>query len=60
MGCWNGSCFLTNLPIMHGEDVRVFILHNQHPNYGNRYCNPTDCYCPLAFSFKGKYNDMGL
>lgn len=60
MGCWNGSCFLTNLPIMHGEDVRVFIVHNQFQNYRNRYCDPTDAGRPLAFSFKGKYDDYGF
>lgn len=58
MGCWNASCFLTNLPITYGEDVRVFILHKQE-NSELRYCYPTASWRPFAFSFKGKYNDYG-
>lgn len=58
MGCWNASCFLTNLPITYGEQVRVFILHKQK-NSELRYCYPTSSWRPFAFSFKGKYNDYG-
>jgi hypothetical protein len=58
MGCYNGSCFLTGLPIYHGEQVRVFIVQRNN-GMRNRNCYPTDQWIPLTFSFCGEYNDYG-
>ena len=49
MGCWNGTCGLTSLPILDNEEVYVFILENR----GNGRILP--CLLPI----RAKYNDYG-
>ena len=68
MGCWNGTCALTHLPIRHGEKVRAFILIPSHFNFkpaegvdfsGGGITYSTDAYYPLTLGLKGEYNDYG-
>jgi len=49
MGCWNGTCGLTSLPILNNEEVYVFILEDR----GNGIILP--CLLPI----RAKYNDYG-
>lgn len=49
MGCWNGTCGLTSLPILDNEEVYVFILEDR----GNGRILP--CLLPI----RAKYNDYG-
>lgn len=56
MGSWNGTCGLTNLPILYGEDVYVFpIVENQ----GSSFCHSNALYRPTAIPFRAVYNDYG-
>lgn len=61
MGCWNGTCVLTNLPIFHGDEVYTFIL--QQSSYNNGYvghhCYSNTYYNLIPLFFEGKYNDYG-
>lgn len=59
MGCWNHTCALTNLPVMGGDDVYVFILEEHPFNRTHNYCYPTNFWCPLPIYFEGKYDDYG-
>lgn len=57
MGCWNGTCAVSNLHVTAGQEVAVFmLLENKEGKsfcYGNAYYDV----CPLPFY--GEYNDYG-
>lgn len=69
MGCWNGTCAITHLPLISGEKVRAYILVPTHlfssyksetdplANGGHPYS--TALMHPLTYGIKGKYNDYG-
>lgn len=57
MGCWNGTCGLTNLPIFHGDEVYVFPIIETHR--GGSFCYSTALYRPSVLPFRAKYNDYG-
>lgn len=59
MGCWNGTDFLTNLPIFYGDDVRVFILKNKTEVRGAGVCHIDEILRPIGLPIKAKYNDYG-
>lgn len=72
MGCWNGTCGLTHLPIRAGEKVRAYILvparydyphlykeRDQFPFAGAGITYSTDEFHPLSYGLKGEYNDYG-
>lgn len=64
MGCWNGTCGVSNLPITHGTKVRGFILvPNQYGEQkiplGNGPCYSTDLFVPMSIAIRGEYNDYG-
>ena len=61
MGSWNHTCFLTNLPVLSGEEVYVFLLKEGdfYNKYIGHHCYPTNYYEPLPFFFEGNYNDYG-
>lgn len=71
MGCWNGTCALTHLPIMHGEKVRGYILVPANFRYdpdnvgldgvllNGGYCYTTGVFHPLSIAIRGVYNDYG-
>ena len=61
MGCWNGTCGLSNLPILSGEKVVLFVLkHQKHAetNSGG-FCYPWDQWFPISMPIYGEYNDYG-
>ena len=57
MGCWNGTCGLTQLHITSGQDVVVFPLVKV--NGGDSLCYTTPFYQPVQIPFYAKYNDYG-
>lgn len=57
MGCWNGTCGLTQLHIKHGQDVVVFPLVKN--NGSDSLCYTTPFYAPVQIPFYAKYNDYG-
>lgn len=56
MGCWNGTCGLTNLPIMHGDEMYVFPIVD---SYRDSFCYSTALYRPSVLPFRAAYNDYG-
>lgn len=61
MGSWNGTCALTNLPIMSGEKVYVLLLQESkhYDKYVGNHCYPNTYYQPLPLYFQGEYNSYG-
>ena len=68
MGCWNGTCGLTRLPIKAGEPVYgMIITRSQYAmdasdlrgHHTSGLCYITDNYYPIAPLFSGRYNDYG-
>lgn len=59
MGCWNKTCGLSNLPIMAGEPVYVFVLEKHDPKYSTSQCESTWLYKPAMIPFYAEYNDYG-
>lgn len=70
MGCWNGTCGISNLPIQWNDHALLLIfekgihmsdpvddLHNEYLCSG--ICHPDDLWRPLAWPIKGRYNDYG-
>jgi hypothetical protein len=60
MGCFNGTCALSNLPIHVGEKV-VFIPLIKTLGTKTKFfsCGATDNFIPLGFPIIGEYNDYG-
>jgi len=56
MGCWNGTCGLSGLPIISGEEIYVFPIIN---SYRDSFCYSTALYRPDIVPFRAKYNDYG-
>lgn len=75
MGCWNGTCFLSNLSIRCGDPIKLQFLTQDFPtssifefedydaNTDPRDINgntyTNDIYTPFAPVISGKYNDYG-
>lgn len=58
MGCWNETCFLSNLPIVDSDEVKVFILM-ESKEIKSKPCCHTDNYVPICLPFDAKYNEYG-
>lgn len=56
MGCWNGTCGLTGLPIIHGDEMFVFPIVE---SYRDSFCYSTALYRPSVMPFRAKYDDYG-
>ena len=63
MGCWNGTCMISNLPIIVGERVKLVLLK---PSYSFRelkqtggYVYSNDVYSPAFLPISGTYDDYG-
>lgn len=58
MGCFNGTCMISGLPILAGEKARLIVLektgHQESPVYA------WDVWQPAGFILAGKYNDYGM
>jgi len=67
MGCWCETDGITQLPIVHRDDIRFFVLLNRGYSYGagkiscdgGGICYINDIWNPLGM-VKGKYNDYGM
>lgn len=61
MGCYNGTCGITNLSIRHGEPVVYFLLANvdNHENHDDGFCHAGDIWGPIALPVYANYNDYG-
>jgi hypothetical protein len=64
MGCWNGTCLVSNLPIYSGDEVVFFVLKQKRPGVkldglegGHFYSD--DLYEPLLYPIVGEYDDYG-
>ena len=56
MGSWNGTCGLSGLPIISGEEIYVFPIIE---GYSGSFCYATALYNPMIIPFRAKYNDYG-
>jgi hypothetical protein len=62
MGSWNGTCMISNLPILSGEEVKLVFLHRPYSSgqlHKPAYCYPNGIFHPAAFALNGKYDDYG-
>lgn len=63
MGSWNGTCFLSHLPIEGGDKIKIIFLRKN--NYVNPFtnntgvCDPDTFFKPLYFPISGEYDDYG-
>lgn len=56
MGCWNGTCGLSGLPITAGTEIYVFPIVETHRD---SFCYTTALYRPSVVPFRAEYNDYG-
>lgn len=56
MGCWNGTCGLSGLPINVGTEVYIFPIKE---GYRDSFCYSTALYRPSVLPFRAEYNDYG-
>lgn len=60
MGCWNGTCALTGLPIVVDDEIVLIPLISTTNIFGNYLTyRPEDKYSPLGLPIKGLYDDYG-
>lgn len=59
MGCWNGTCNISNMPILEGDKVVLISLMKISNGTTFNTCYPTDNFIPLGFPIIGYYNDYG-
>lgn len=60
MGCWNGTCFVTNTPIHAGEPVEVvFMRSTPHADRASTVVYSYDIWTPYALTVSGIYDDYG-
>ena len=62
MGCWNGTCMVSNLPIISGDKIKLIILSG-YPNQklsGAGYVYITGKTEPYCLPISGRYNDYGM
>jgi len=62
MGCWNGTCGISQLPIMAGDPVLAYLImmfQYEDENNFSGYCYPTGFASPLTFPIRAEYNDYG-
>jgi hypothetical protein len=56
MGCWNGTCGLSGLPITYGEEMYVFPIVSVN---ADSFCYASALYRPTVLPFLAEYNDYG-
>lgn len=61
MGSWNGTCGITQLPILRGDKVVVFpIMKNEYAyDKGGGVVRSDNYFVPITVPFEGKYDDYG-
>lgn len=58
MGCWNGTCLITNTPIMEDDEVYVFPI-KENIEESKSFCGSEAFYIPMMLSFQGQYDGYG-
>lgn len=56
MGCWNGTCGLSGLPITAGTEMYVFPIVE---SYRDSFCYSSALYRPSVLPFRAEYDDYG-
>lgn len=62
MGCWNGTCMISNLPILSGDEIKLVILQDGFDKsiFGEAaYVYSTGLLSPAFFPISGIYNYYG-
>lgn len=59
MGCWHGTCALTNLPILHRDPVRIVFLRERRDPCGSGVVRSTDFWMPISYAIAGRYDGHG-
>jgi len=62
MGCWNGTCGISQLPILAGQKVKAFLMLQSRYNAeigGAGVCYSTAYFRPWFFPVTADYNDYG-
>lgn len=66
MGCWNGTCMISNLSISFGEKIKLVLLNRNQMSYKHHgvyscsgYTYSTDILCPVFLPISGEYDDYG-
>lgn len=60
MGCFNGTCGLTQLPILYQERIVLVLLVKRCKDiHGAGFSYPDDIYRPYALPIRGEYDDYG-
>lgn len=57
MGCWNGTCAISNLHVTAGQKVTVFMLAENKES--KSFCYGNAMYDVYPIPFYGEYNDYG-
>lgn len=60
MGCWNGTCMISQLPIFYGDEVVLILLKKRKNSINSSdscYCN--EFFLPYPCIIYGKYDDYG-
>jgi hypothetical protein len=64
MGCWNGTCMISNLPIISGEKIKLVLLRRAIDSKrlfnSSAYVYSHDIFTPSFFPLSGVYNDYGI
>lgn len=58
MGCWNATCMLTRLPILHDEPCLAILMVPVDPDYQNM-TDPAGMYMPITPLIRGDYDNYG-
>ncbi len=65
MGCFNGTCMISNLPISYDEEVKVVLLKSNKlgktniTSIGSGFCHIDEFMYPVFLPFDAKYDDYG-
>lgn len=63
MGCWNGTCMISNLPIIAGDKVKLVLLKHSYSfrelKQSGGYVYSNDIFSPSFLPISGSYNDYG-
>ena len=65
MGSWNGTCMISNLPILSGDKVKLIILHSNRMSNSeiigqSAFTYHNDILTPSFLPLTGMYSDCGL
>lgn len=60
MGCWYSTCFMSHLPLMPGDDIRIIVLAPTYPKeFDGLTCHSDERYTPIGFPICAEYDDDG-